>query len=315
MNLSKLQDWQYYKEGNTLRVFLHLLANRGAEPMNRSGVEIRAGECAFTIQDIAQELRLTPSQVETSVQKLLRAGEIVRTKYRYFSVFSVAESATLQPSIIESEKEDFKGISESNPNEIRMKNAGYLADTQQVTEVNPNEIRMKSESNPNENEENALEQGENGPHPNEIQMEIIGYASDNQQVAEVHPNEILMKSESEDDSEESKKRKKLDKKEKNNIIYKKKKDNNKLLSKKEKETSSSDDADIRFCEWLKREYPSVARMRQPLTLTQWEELRADGYSADRIKQLLADMDNYNKLVSNYKCAKRVLTNWARGQKT
>lgn len=95
---------------------------------------------------------------------------------------------------------------------------------------------------------------------------------------------------------------KEDKKKENNIII----DDNITKEK-------PDEREQKFLDWMHREYPSVQRMREPLTLQQWDDLLADGYSVDRLKQLLSDMDNYN-LLKNNKSAKKTLMKWARGQK-
>jgi hypothetical protein len=84
-----ITKWRWYKNGNTMRVFLHLLIEANIEPHPFENIVINRGELATSYDKIANTLNLTNQQVRTAIQHLKSTGEITTKKYPKFQVISI----------------------------------------------------------------------------------------------------------------------------------------------------------------------------------------------------------------------------------
>lgn len=82
----KIDDWGWYKNANTFRVFLHLLLNANHEERVFEGVTIHRGELASSYESIAKKLGVTPRQVRTAIIHLKMSGEVSTILHRNFQV-------------------------------------------------------------------------------------------------------------------------------------------------------------------------------------------------------------------------------------
>lgn len=91
-----LLDWEWYKDANTMRVFLHLLltANRKDHPYQ--GDVIHAGESLASLEFISTELKLSVQQVRTALEHLKSTGEITVRKVKKTSVIRINKYSEYQ---------------------------------------------------------------------------------------------------------------------------------------------------------------------------------------------------------------------------
>ena len=52
-----LMDWEWYRDGNTMRVWMHLLLKAEYQDREYRGVVIRRGQVLYSHKDFADELR------------------------------------------------------------------------------------------------------------------------------------------------------------------------------------------------------------------------------------------------------------------
>lgn len=81
--------WRWYKNPNTLRVFLHLLIKANIEDHDFEGIVIRRGEVATSYASIAQDLDMSIKAVRVAVDHLKRTGEVASNQYSKFQVISI----------------------------------------------------------------------------------------------------------------------------------------------------------------------------------------------------------------------------------
>lgn len=67
----------------------------------------------------------------------------------------------------------------------------------------------------------------------------------------------------------------------------------------------------KFNEWIKKNTPRVAAMKEPFTIQQYISLVEKGYNSDKIRELLADMHNWADLHKKRVSAYLTLINWQR----
>lgn len=109
--------WEWYKDTNTTRVFLHILLRANYKPSRYKGVQINAGECVFGYNAWAKELGLSVQNVKTAISHLKATGEITTKATNKFTVVKV-------------EKWDFWQVAEGVTNKQANK---QLTDSQQTT--------------------------------------------------------------------------------------------------------------------------------------------------------------------------------------
>jgi hypothetical protein len=88
----KLIEWHHYKNGNTFRLFLHLLMTANIEDKQwKDGVVIKRGQVVTSIAKLAYELGLTDNQIRTSKNTLKNTGEITIKTTNKFSIITVCK--------------------------------------------------------------------------------------------------------------------------------------------------------------------------------------------------------------------------------
>ena len=85
----QLIDWEWYRDTNTFRVFLHLLLIANYEDRVCVGVNVPRGSAVITLPEISSELNLTVQQTRTALAHLKNTGEITVHPYNKFSVVEV----------------------------------------------------------------------------------------------------------------------------------------------------------------------------------------------------------------------------------
>lgn len=71
-----LMDWEWYRDGNTMRVWMHLLLKAEYQDREYRGVVIRRGQVLYSHKDFADELGLSIQNVRTSLSHLKLTGEV-----------------------------------------------------------------------------------------------------------------------------------------------------------------------------------------------------------------------------------------------
>lgn len=84
-----IREWRWYKDANTMRVFVDLLIDANITAKEYEGITVYRGETATSYQSIADRLKLTIKQVRTAVNHLKRTGEVATKKYPKFQVISI----------------------------------------------------------------------------------------------------------------------------------------------------------------------------------------------------------------------------------
>lgn len=74
----QITEWEWYTDGNTFRVFLHLIINANHKPNRYKGVLIERGQILTGRKSLAAALELTERQVRTALNKLKKSGEITQ---------------------------------------------------------------------------------------------------------------------------------------------------------------------------------------------------------------------------------------------
>ncbi|MDE5753903.1 MAG: hypothetical protein K2H89_05110 [Oscillospiraceae bacterium] len=93
-----IMDWRWYQDGNTLRVFLHLLLKANIKDKDFEKITIHRGEIATSYPSLALALGLSVQNVRTAIGHLKDTGEVTVKSYAKFSVISIKNYNLYQSS-------------------------------------------------------------------------------------------------------------------------------------------------------------------------------------------------------------------------
>jgi len=85
----QLTRWEWYKDSNTMRVFIHCLLSANFRDSKVSGTNVLRGQLLAGREVLADELGLSISNVRTSVKKLHSTGELSITSNRRGTIITV----------------------------------------------------------------------------------------------------------------------------------------------------------------------------------------------------------------------------------
>lgn len=82
-------DWRWYSDGNTVRLFLHLLMSVNYEDKEFQDVTIRRGQRIVSLTKLADELNLSVHQIRTALEHLEKTGDVTRSSQGKFTIVTV----------------------------------------------------------------------------------------------------------------------------------------------------------------------------------------------------------------------------------
>ena len=92
----KITDWEWYTDGNTLRVFVHLLLIANWQPKKWKGEIIDTGEAVVGRKTLADALDLSEQQVRTALDKLEKSKVISKKTTNKYTVVKVLKFCIYQ---------------------------------------------------------------------------------------------------------------------------------------------------------------------------------------------------------------------------
>lgn len=84
-----LQDWRWYQDANTMRVWIHLLLNANIRDRDFERITVHRGEIVTSYASLADSLGLSVQNVRTAIEHLKSTGEITSKAYPKFQVISI----------------------------------------------------------------------------------------------------------------------------------------------------------------------------------------------------------------------------------
>ena len=85
----KMINWEWYKDGATMRLFVHCLLMANWTPGRFMGYEIPRGSFATSYTNLSEQTGLTRKQVRTALKHLKRTQELAQTRTPKFSIITV----------------------------------------------------------------------------------------------------------------------------------------------------------------------------------------------------------------------------------
>lgn len=81
--------WEHYKDGNTMRIFLHLLLNAVYNKQYIYGIPLERGQYYSSSRALAEQLQISTKYITDSIKKLRESGEIMTERCGKGTIFTI----------------------------------------------------------------------------------------------------------------------------------------------------------------------------------------------------------------------------------
>lgn len=81
--------WEWYTDGITKDVFLHLILTANWEPKKWRGITVERGQRVYSRASLAREMRLSERNVRTALNHLISTGEVTSQSTPQYSIITV----------------------------------------------------------------------------------------------------------------------------------------------------------------------------------------------------------------------------------
>ena len=82
-------NWRRYRDGNTMRLFLHLILTANWEDRDFETIAVHRGQRVASRRTLAEELRISEQEVKTAIKHLISTNEITSESTSKYTVFTV----------------------------------------------------------------------------------------------------------------------------------------------------------------------------------------------------------------------------------
>lgn len=107
----KMLEWEWYKHGPTMRLFLHLLLIANWKESSWRGIQIHPGDVIRSDKNLAAELGLTIRQVKYSISVLRTSGELSSRKEHGTRIITVNNWGQYQKDVRATSSKASSGLS------------------------------------------------------------------------------------------------------------------------------------------------------------------------------------------------------------
>ena len=112
----KIKDWEWYKNGPTKDLFMHLLIRANYKDSRWNGIIVKKGSLVTSVRKLSEETGLSVSQIRNALDHLKATHEItIQTTSRY-TVISICNYGIYQGANDKNDTRNSKQKSNSNRN-------------------------------------------------------------------------------------------------------------------------------------------------------------------------------------------------------
>lgn len=86
---TKLLNWEWYKDSNTFRVFIHCLLKANWKEGKFQGISIPRGSFITSRKILSEELNLTEQEIRTAINHLISTNELTKKTTKKYTLISI----------------------------------------------------------------------------------------------------------------------------------------------------------------------------------------------------------------------------------
>lgn len=98
-------EWEWYKNINTCRLFIHMLLKANWKDGKFQGKTIERGSFISSLKKLAEETQLTENEVRTAIRHLKMTGELTSKAHNKYTIFTVVNYDKYQANDKQTDKQ------------------------------------------------------------------------------------------------------------------------------------------------------------------------------------------------------------------
>ena len=87
----QITKWGWYQNGNTFRLFIHLLLKANYEDSVFEGIPVKRGQVVTSVNRLSKELKLSVREIRTALTHLISTNEVTTLSFNRFTVITVVK--------------------------------------------------------------------------------------------------------------------------------------------------------------------------------------------------------------------------------
>ena len=95
----KIIEWEWFTDGNVLKVWIYLLETAQYKDINYKGIDVKRGQVITGRKKLAERLDMSEQQIRTCLDKLQSTNEITITPTNKYSLITIVKYAEYQDCI------------------------------------------------------------------------------------------------------------------------------------------------------------------------------------------------------------------------
>lgn len=84
-----LLKWRWYQNGNTMRLFIHLLLTANWEDCDFERITVHRGQRVASRKTLRKETGMSEREIRTAIEHLISTGELTSKSYAKYTVFTI----------------------------------------------------------------------------------------------------------------------------------------------------------------------------------------------------------------------------------
>lgn len=85
----RMTKWRWYRDGNTMRLFLHLILTANWEDCDFETITVHRGQRVASRRTLAEEIGMSEREVRTAINHLISTNEVTSVSTSKYTVFTV----------------------------------------------------------------------------------------------------------------------------------------------------------------------------------------------------------------------------------
>ena len=85
----RMTKWRWYRDGNTMRLFLHLILTANWEDCDFETITVPSGQRVASRRTLAEEIGMSEREVRTAINHLISTNEVTSVSTSKYTVFTV----------------------------------------------------------------------------------------------------------------------------------------------------------------------------------------------------------------------------------
>ena len=141
----QITGWEWYKNPNTFRLFIHLLLTANFTDGRFEGKEVKRGQVVTSLPSLAKQTSLSIQQIRTALSHLQSTGEITDTSTRHYRVITIVKYNEYQPDNRQSNRQSTDSQQTGNRQSTDNQQQYNNDNNNKVVVINTNDILSVSD--------------------------------------------------------------------------------------------------------------------------------------------------------------------------